>query len=120
MKLLNTVDLTANQMSNQTNIWWDNILQGTLQASKRCRFDQGAKLDVIFDNSEGTGEGAVDDGGPTREYLQLLMRAIQHSNMMGLRKIFECLFIKSLFFSSWDRTVWTGVAVAQEVERVFH
>ncbi|XP_028296999.1 G2/M phase-specific E3 ubiquitin-protein ligase-like isoform X2 [Gouania willdenowi] len=40
-----------------------------------------AKLDVIFVDSEGEGEGAVDDGGPTREYLRLLMRAIQHSKI---------------------------------------
>lgn len=64
MKLLRNVDL--NQTSNQINVCRDNILQGSLQAFKQCYFYPVAKLDAIFVDSEGTGEGAVDYGGPTR------------------------------------------------------
>lgn len=32
-------------------------------------------------DEEEHAEGAVDEGGPTREYLRLLMRAIHQSNI---------------------------------------
>ncbi len=42
---------------------------------KRRRFDPDAKLDIVFVDDEGVSEGDVDDGGPSREYLRLLMKA---------------------------------------------
>ncbi len=82
-KLHSRVDLSSCPTSNQINVCRDNILQGSLQAFKRRRFNPEARLDVIFVDSDGVGEGAVDEGGPTREFLRLLMREIQRS------KIFE-------------------------------
>lgn len=82
-KLYSTVDLSSCPTSNQINVIRDNLLQGSLQAFKRRRFNPGARLDVVFVDSDGVGEGAVDEGGPTRECLRLLMREIQMS------KIFE-------------------------------
>ncbi|CAM4652439.1 unnamed protein product [Leuciscus chuanchicus] len=82
-KLHSRVDLSCCPTSNQINVSRDNILQGSLLAFKRRRFNPEARLDVIFVDSDGVGEGAIDDGGPTREYLRLLMREIQIS------KIFE-------------------------------
>ncbi|XDV24099.1 hypothetical protein PO909_028364, partial [Leuciscus waleckii] len=82
-KLHSRVDLSCCPTSNQINVSRDNILQGSLHAFKRRRFNPEARLDVIFVDSDGVGEGAIDDGGPTREYLRLLMREIQIS------KIFE-------------------------------
>nr|XP_055033816.1 uncharacterized protein LOC129422116 isoform X2 [Misgurnus anguillicaudatus] len=82
-KLHDRVDLQCSPISNQINVSRGNILQGSLQAFKRKRFKPEARLDVIFVDSDGVGEGAVDEGGPTREFLRLLMREIQMS------KIFE-------------------------------
>lgn len=67
--------------SNQINVCRDRILECSLHAFRRRRFDPAAKLDVIFVDEDGSGEGAVDEGGPTREYLRLLMRAIHRSNV---------------------------------------
>lgn len=73
--------------SNQINICRDytanvhNIMKSTLQAFRRRRFNPAARFDVVFVNNEKTSEGAVDGGGPTREYLRLLMKAIHQSNI---------------------------------------
>ncbi|KAI7789966.1 putative G2/M phase-specific E3 ubiquitin-protein ligase-like [Triplophysa rosa] len=80
-KLHSRVDLSSCATSNQINVIRDNLLQGSLQAFKRRRFNPGARLDVVFVDSDGVGEGAVDEGGPTREYLRLLMREIQTSRI---------------------------------------
>lgn len=61
----------------------DRIFHGSVQAFKRRQFDPAAKLDIVFVDNEGVSEGAVDEGGPSREYFRLLMKAIQQS------KIFE-------------------------------
>lgn len=45
------------------------------------RFNPGARLDVIFVDDSKAAEGAVDGGGPTREYLRLLLKAVQQSSI---------------------------------------
>ncbi|XP_013855809.1 G2/M phase-specific E3 ubiquitin-protein ligase [Austrofundulus limnaeus] len=80
-KLYSKVDMTFCPTSNQINVCRDRILECSLHAFRRRRFDPAAKLDVIFVDEEGSAEGAVDEGGPTREYLRLLMRAIHQSNV---------------------------------------
>ncbi|XP_025758213.1 uncharacterized protein LOC102079890 isoform X2 [Oreochromis niloticus] len=81
------IDNTSCPTSNQINICRDytgnvhNIMKSTLQAFRRRRFNPAARLDVVFVDSEKTSEGAVDGGGPTREYLRLLMKAIHQSNI---------------------------------------
>lgn len=73
--------MTFSPTSNQINVCRDRILECSLHAFRRRRFDPAAKLDVIFVDEEDNAEGAVDEGGPTREYLRLLMRAIHQSNV---------------------------------------
>ncbi|KAA0724081.1 G2/M phase-specific E3 ubiquitin-protein ligase [Triplophysa tibetana] len=80
-KLLCKVDKSFCPTSNQINVCRDNILQCSLQAFKRRWFNPEAKLDIVFVDAEENGEGAVDEGGPTREYLRLLMRAIHQSSI---------------------------------------
>ena len=53
----------------------------SLRAFKRKHFNPEAKLDIVFVDEDDNGEGAVDEGGPTREYLRLLMRAIHQSSI---------------------------------------
>jgi len=82
-KLVSKVDSNRCPTSNQINVCRENILNGSMQAFKRRPFDPSGKLDIIFVDMEGVSEGAVDEGGPSREYFRLLMKAIQHA------KIFE-------------------------------
>ncbi|XP_027892549.1 uncharacterized protein LOC114156365 isoform X3 [Xiphophorus couchianus] len=80
-KLYSKVDMTFSPTSNQINVCRDRILEWSLHAFRRRRFDPAAKLNVIFVDEEDNAEGAVSEGGPTREYLRLLMRAIHQSNV---------------------------------------
>ncbi|CAM4672662.1 unnamed protein product [Leuciscus chuanchicus] len=80
-KLQSKIDGNICPTANQINVFRENILQCSLQAVKRRRFNPQAKLDVVFVDAEENGEGAIDEGGPTREYLRLLMRAIHQSNV---------------------------------------
>lgn len=82
-KLVSKVDFTTCPTSNQINTCRDRILNCSIQAFKRHRFDPGAKLDIVFVDNDGVSEGAVDEGGPSREYFRLLMKSIQQC------KIFE-------------------------------
>lgn len=81
------IDHTSCPTSNQINICRDysgnihNLMKSALQAFKRRRFNPEARLDVIFVDSEQKSEGAVDGGGPTRELLRLLMKAIHQSSI---------------------------------------
>lgn len=83
IKLVSRVDFTSCPTTNQINVSRDRIFHGSVQAFKRRRFDPAAKLDIVFVDNEGVSERAVDEGGPSREYFRLLMKAIQQS------KIFE-------------------------------
>ncbi|CAL8378704.1 unnamed protein product [Boreogadus saida] len=80
------IDHTSCPTSNQIKICRDytgnvhNILRSSLQAFRRRRFNPEARLDVVFVDSEQTSEGAVDGGGPTREYL----RFVEGFNTLGL------------------------------------
>lgn len=73
--------------SNQINVVRDykgnthNILRSTVRAFSRQRFNLGARLDVIFVDDTKAAEGAVDGGGPNREYLRLLLKAVQQSRI---------------------------------------
>ncbi|XP_054883092.1 G2/M phase-specific E3 ubiquitin-protein ligase-like [Poeciliopsis prolifica] len=80
-KIYSKVDMTFCPTSNQINVSRDRILECSLHAFRRRRFDPAAKLDVIFVDEEDNAEGAFDEGGPMREYLRLLMRAIHQSNV---------------------------------------
>jgi hypothetical protein len=74
--MLSKVDFTFAPASNQINTTRCNILESGIRAFRRQRFNPESKLDVVFRDADGIGEGAADEGGPTREYLTLLMREI--------------------------------------------
>ncbi|XP_051980614.1 uncharacterized protein LOC127641796 [Xyrauchen texanus] len=80
-KMVSRVDVSFCPTSNQINVCRDNVLLCSLRAFKRRFFNPEAKLDVVFVDEDDNGEGAIDEGGPTREYLRLLMRAVHQSNI---------------------------------------
>ncbi|MGH0144180.1 UNVERIFIED_CONTAM: hypothetical protein FKN15_044872, partial [Acipenser sinensis] len=65
------------------NIGRINIWDGTLCGFKCKTYKPKNRISVMFSDSDGNSEGAVDRGGPTREFLTLLMQTRQNS------KIFE-------------------------------
>lgn len=69
--MLNKVDFTAAPISNQTNATWCNILDSGIRAFRRHIFNPEAKLDIVFRDADGIGEGAH-----TREFFTSLMREI--------------------------------------------
>ena len=77
MRLLQESILEADV--NHVNINRLNIMDGTIRAIKRSSFKPLARLSVKFSDDEGGSEGAVDAGGPTREFLRLLIRKMETS-----------------------------------------
>ncbi|XP_049325126.1 G2/M phase-specific E3 ubiquitin-protein ligase [Astyanax mexicanus] len=63
--------------ANQINVLHDEEFECALRAFNRPTFDPESKLDIVFIDEDGRGEGAVDDGGPTREFCRLLMGKLQ-------------------------------------------
>ena len=53
-----------------------NVFEDTLRAMKGCVDSEAKCLDVRF-----LGEPAIDEGGPTREFLRLLMRSIDTNRL---------------------------------------
>lgn len=61
--------------ANRINVVRADILESAFRAFRRKAFDPERKLDVFIDTC-GQGEGSVDNGAPTREFLTLLMKAL--------------------------------------------
>lgn len=52
----------------------NTVLPSALRALNCQNFAPDKRLNVVFvDVEKNTGEGAVDDGGPTREFFRLLI-----------------------------------------------
>ncbi|XP_049926216.1 G2/M phase-specific E3 ubiquitin-protein ligase-like isoform X2 [Epinephelus moara] len=65
--------------ANRINVVRADILESAFRAFRRKAFNPERKLDVVFIDTCGQGEGSVDNGGPTREFLTLLMKALMSS-----------------------------------------
>nr|XP_023669462.1 uncharacterized protein LOC111844854 isoform X2 [Paramormyrops kingsleyae] len=63
--------------ANQINVLRNEEFDCALRAFRRPAFDPESKLDIVFIDEDGLGDGAADDGGPTREFCRLLMGQIQ-------------------------------------------
>lgn len=63
---------------NRANVW-----DGALRGFRRSSFDPTCSLMVKFTDDAGLTEEALDSGGPTREFLTLLMDTIK------TRRVFE-------------------------------
>ena len=58
-----------------------NVMECSLRAFGRRRFDPKQKISVVFVDNASVREGSTDDGGPTREYLRLLMKEVHNSHL---------------------------------------
>lgn len=63
---------------NRSTVW-----EGALRGFRRNTYSPTKRISVKFTDDVGHSEGAVDIGGPRREFLRLLMKHLQTS----------CLFI---------------------------
>lgn len=80
-------DTTARRSENETsfiNVRRSAIWDDTLRQLNRKKFNPAAKISVRFADDDGSSEGAVDAGGPCREFLRLLIKAVnEHSNVFA-------------------------------------
>ena len=83
--------------SNKFNVKRVKILSGAIRGLNRKSFDPRHHLNVVFMRgmSSSGGEGAVDLGGPTKEFFRLAMRAIlQLPIFQGLQDCLSMLLNK--------------------------
>lgn len=59
------------------NIIRRNVWDGATRAMGRSNFSPEKKIDVKFTDDYGMSEGAVDNGGPTREFFRLCLHEIK-------------------------------------------
>ena len=64
------------------NIRRSHVWEDACRHLSRRKFDPKAIISVKFADDDGTSEGAVDAGGPRREFLRLLVKAVnEHSRV---------------------------------------
>lgn len=66
-----------NDSTVRFNIIRRNVWDGASRAMGRSNFSPEKKIDVKFTDDYGISEGAVDNGGPTREFLRLCLHEIK-------------------------------------------
>ncbi|XP_049325554.1 uncharacterized protein LOC111196328 [Astyanax mexicanus] len=79
--LRSQIDFGTCPSANLINVCRDDIMACAVRAFERPLFDPMKKIDIIFVDDWDMSEGAVDDGGPTREFSRLLMQAIKESSL---------------------------------------
>ena len=70
------------QRRNLLNVRRSSVLQDGLTKLARASFVPSRKLSVKFADDVGQSEGAVDLGGPTREFLRLSVRELFSESSM--------------------------------------
>lgn len=66
------IDLPANVI----NVHRDDVLDGGFRGFQRASFNPHRRLNVRF-----SGEPAIDEGGPSREFMTLCTRALKNSKL---------------------------------------
>ncbi|CAG9819138.1 unnamed protein product [Phaedon cochleariae] len=70
-----------NEESNTFNVFREEIFTCCVRAMRRQSFSPYNKIFVKFSDMEGTSEGAIDEGGPTRELFRLVINFIKEGPM---------------------------------------
>lgn len=83
-------------MSNCINVVRSNVPESAMRTFRRRAFNHLKRLDVVFVDSCGTGEGSSDGGGPTQEFIRLLMKAVLESRFFGGPQNCKSLALDSL------------------------
>jgi len=69
------------QESTVFNVTRCDVLNGFRRGVNRKCFDPFKRIDVLFVDSANVAEGSIDSGGPTREFLRLLLLEIFTSGL---------------------------------------
>jgi len=69
------------EVSNVINVDRNSAFECFLRAYRRPQFCALRKIEVTFVDVNGCSEGAADGGGPTREFLRLLLKDISSSEL---------------------------------------
>jgi hypothetical protein len=77
-----SVDKEISPRDNLLNVDRASPMESLARAMRRRNFTPLAKLDIAFVDVENKAEGAVDNGGPTREFFRLLLREIQNCELL--------------------------------------
>ncbi|XP_033099825.1 G2/M phase-specific E3 ubiquitin-protein ligase-like [Anneissia japonica] len=101
---LNKVD-DDDDTSSLFNICRSNVWSGAVRGLKRKSFAPSKRLSLLFTDSIGQAEGAIDQGGPRREFFTLIMEEIKQS---------------SLFDGPMDKRVLSFNGAAMAEDRYFH
>ncbi|CAM4549619.1 unnamed protein product [Leuciscus chuanchicus] len=103
-------EINYNQ-SCRFNINRKNVLDGAFRAFTRKSYDPFKRISVRFSDECGNFEEAVDLGGPRREFLTLLMEAIEKSALLAGPNGRKNLALDSVAFRE-DRYYLAGKAIA--------
>ena len=81
-------DLRTARVNNDgrtiVNVRRRHIWEDSCRCLQRKRFSRSAIISVCFADDFGNSEGAVDIGGPRREFLRLVVKAAnEHSGIFG-------------------------------------
>lgn len=66
---------------SKSNISGHHLSEGALRGLRRKSFSPGNKVSVKFTDDSGTSEGAIDLGGPKREFFTLVVDWIVNSQL---------------------------------------
>ena len=75
--------IDENAQPNLTNVVRGKLLDGAGRAVLRDSFKPGNPLSVKFMDELGLAEGAVDGGGPSREFFTMILHELHASGIFG-------------------------------------
>ena len=76
-----TIDTEIVPRSNIINVDRENVFECFSRAFQRKNFCALHSIDVCFVDCDGSTEGAVDSGGPSREFFRLLLTEIKNGQL---------------------------------------
>ncbi|KAL3054888.1 hypothetical protein OYC64_017752 [Pagothenia borchgrevinki] len=86
-------------LANTVNVLRSDVLESAFRTFRRRAFDPNRRLDIVFVDTCGVGEGSVDGGGPCREFLRLLLKSMMESQYFVGPQNSRSLALNSLAFS---------------------
>lgn len=75
------MDQEVSIRANCFNVDRGDVTSSFRRVLQRANFDPLCKIDVLFVDVDDMSEGSIDGGGPTREFLRLLMCEIIRGDM---------------------------------------
>ena len=78
--LNDAMQISGNNAISLVNVRRSAILEDSCRHIGRKKFNPCARISVHFADDDGYSEGAVDAGGPCREFLHLLMKCVNEDS----------------------------------------